>query len=297
MSKVGRSVVEITTDEGLGSGIVYDDDGHIVTNDHVVGSVKEFRVSLADGATVPARLTGAYPADDLAVIQVEGKQHLRPAQFQTKSPRTGAIVLAVGNPLGLQGSVTDGIVSATGRTLTEPQTADSPGATLPDTIQTSAAINPGNSGGALVDLSGQVIGIPTLAAESQQGGGAAPGIGFAIPSRIVTNIAGQIIKHGKVIHSDRAALGISATSAVDPATDQPIGVSVVKVEPGGAADKAGIKSGDVVTAVNGTKTPDLETLSQTLARLKPGQTVKVTVTQPSGSSKTVPVKLGQLPGG
>ena len=146
------------------------------------------------GAPAAARLTGSYPADDLAVIQVTGAAHLVPARFADSSKlQVGDIVLAMGNPLGLASSVTDGIM-AVGRTVSEPQEAGSPGATLPDVIQTSAAINPGNSGGALADLAGQVVGIPTLAAADQQLGGAAPGIGFAIPSSIVTDIAGQIIR-------------------------------------------------------------------------------------------------------
>lgn len=298
--RVAPSVVEITTSSGLGSGIIYDAAGHIVTNDHVVGTATKFQVRLSSGGpALSAKLTGAYPGDDLAVIQLTGKHpKLQPAHFDTRKLTVGAIVLAVGNPLGLQGSVTDGIVSATGRTLTEPQSADSPGATLPDAIQTSAAINPGNSGGALVDLSAGVVGIPTLAAINPESGGgaAAPGIGFAIPSHIVTDIAGQLVKYGKVIHSHRAALGIEATDAVNPASGQPGGVGVVKVEPGSGAAKAGLKAGDIITAVNGTQMPDSETLTQYLATLKPGDQVHVTYTNPTGNSKTATVTLGQLPG-
>src|ERR1019366_4939057 len=186
--RVLPSVVEIKTASGLGSGVVYDTVGHIVTNAHVVGTATSFQVFLAGSASpLPARLTGSYPPDDLAVIQVTGTAHLVPARFADSSKlQVGDIVLAMGNPLGLASSVTDGIISAVGRTVSEAQEAGSPGATLPDVIQTSAAINPGNSGGALADLAGQVVGIPTLAATDQQLGGAAPGIGFAIPSNIVT---------------------------------------------------------------------------------------------------------------
>ena len=209
--RVLPSVVEIKTSAGLGSGVVFDTAGHIVTNAHVVGTATSFQVFLSGSASpLPARPTGSYPPDDLAVIQVSGAAHLVPAHFADSAKlQVGDIVLAMGNPLGLSSSVTDGIISAVGRTVSEPQEAGSPGATLPDVIQTSAAINPGNSGGALVDLADEVVGIPTLAATDQQLGGAAPGIGFAIPSNIVTDIAGQIIKTGHVTYSHRAALGVT----------------------------------------------------------------------------------------
>jgi S1-C subfamily serine protease len=291
------SVVEIRTSSGLGSGVTYDAAGNIVTNAHVVGSATSFQVQLANSTTaLAATLVGAYPPDDLAVIKVKGAKHLRPASFGDSSKlRVGDIVLAMGNPLGLASSVTDGIVSAVGRTVSEPQGGDSPGATLPDAIQTSAAINPGNSGGALADLAGQVVGIPTLAAVDQQMGGAAPGIGFAIPANIVKDIAGQLVNNGRVTNSHRAALGVQVSTVAGP-DGQPAGVRIVQVAPGGAAAKAGLHPGDVVTAVNGTATPDTETLSTVLAGLHPGQTVPVQVTRTDGGTATVQVTLGQLPG-
>src|SRR5215467_14245503 len=296
--RVLPSVVEIKTSSGLGSGVIYDTAGHIVTNAHVVGNATSFQVLLAGSVTpLPARLTGSYPPDDLAVIKVSGATHLVPAHFADSSKlRVGDIVLAMGNPLGLASSVTDGIISATGRTVSEPQEAGSPGATLPDVIQTSAAINPGNSGGALVNLADQVVGIPTLAATDQQlGGGAAPGIGFAIPSNIVTDIAGQIIKTGHVTASHRAALGVSVQT-VTGSNGQPAGVGIVEVTPGGPAAKAGLQPGDVITAINGTATPDTETLAAVLAGMRPGQEVSVSITKQDGSTDTVKVTLGQLPG-
>jgi S1-C subfamily serine protease len=293
------SVVEIRTSSGLGSGVIYDEAGNIVTNAHVVGSATSFQVQLANSTTaLSATLVGTFPADDLAVIKVKGAKNLHPATFGDSSKlRVGDIVLAMGNPLGLASSVTDGIVSAIGRTVSEPQGGgDSPGATLPDAIQTSAAINPGNSGGALVDLAGRVVGIPTLAAVDQQmGGGAAPGIGFAIPSNIVKDIAGQLIKSGRVANSHRAALGVQVSTVAGP-DGQPTGVRLVQVAPGSGAAKAGLQAGDVITAVNGTATPDTETLSTVLAGLQPGQTVPVEVTRASGGTATVQVTLGQLPG-
>ena len=295
--RVLPSVVEIKTASGLGSGVVYDTAGHIVTNAHVVGTATSFQVFLAGSVSpLPAKLTGSYPPDDLAVIQVTGAKHLVPAHFADSSKlQVGDIVLAMGNPLGLASSVTDGIVSAVGRTVPEPPEGGKPGATLPDVIQTSAAINPGNSGGALVNLADQVVGIPTLAATDQQLGGAAPGIGFAIPSNIVTNIAGQIIRTGHVTNSHRAALGVEVQTVMGP-SGQPAGVGVAAVTPGGPAAKAGLRPGDVITAVNGTATTDTETLAAVLAGLRPGQQVSLNVTKADGSTTTVHLTLGQLPG-
>jgi len=295
--RVLPSVVEIKTASGLGSGVVYDTAGHIVTNAHVVGTATSFQVFLAGSASpLPAKLTGSYPPDDLAVIQVTGAAHLVPARFADSSKlQVGEIVLAMGNPLGLASSVTDGIISAVGRTVSEAQEPGSPGATLPDVIQTSAAINPGNSGGALADLAGQVVGIPTLAAIDQQLGGAAPGIGFAIPSNIVTDIAGQIITTGHVTNSHRAAIGVSVQTVTGP-DGQPAGAGIAAVTPSGPAAKAGLQAGDVITAVNGTATPDTETLAAVLAGLQPGQQVPLSITKADGSTATVHVTLGQLPG-
>ncbi|HST81884.1 MAG TPA: trypsin-like peptidase domain-containing protein [Kineosporiaceae bacterium] len=294
IKQVLPSVVEIRTSTGLGSGVIYDAAGDIVTNAHVVGDAETFQVQLANRPSpTEGKLVGTFPAGDLAVIKVSGEKDLRPARFgNSDQARLGQIVLAMGNPLGLSSSVTNGIISATGRTLTEPQSADSPGATLPDSIQTSAAINPGNSGGALVNLRGQVIGIPTLAATNQDSGGAAPGIGFAIPSNTVKRIADQLVKSGKVTDSGRAALGIQASTVTDPVGGV-AGVGVVSVVSGGAAAKAGIQVGDIILKINDAAVTDLQSLSSVLAQLDVGQTVPVAI-QRNGSSRTVQVTLGEL---
>jgi putative serine protease PepD len=194
VSRVSPSVVVIETPSGLGSGIVFDTKGDIVTNNHVVAGSTTFTVTLADGQKLNGTLIGTYPAGDLAVIRVTAT-NLQPASFGDSSKLVvGDIVLAVGNPLGLQSSVTQGIVSAVGRDVPE-----SSSVTLSNAIQTSAEINPGNSGGALVDLSGNVVGIPTLTAlDPQLGDTAAPGIGFAISSNVAVNIANQLIATGHV---------------------------------------------------------------------------------------------------
>ncbi|GAA2379891.1 S1C family serine protease [Nonomuraea africana] len=291
------SIVQITTKVGVGSGIVYDSAGHIVTNAHVVGEATEMQVTLATGGRArPARLVSSFPAGDLAVIKVMDPSGLEPARFGDSGKlRVGQIVLAMGNPLGLSGSVTNGIVSALGRTVTEPEgPGGAPGATLTNAIQTSAAINPGNSGGALVDLSGQVIGIPTLAAvDPGLGGAAAPGIGFAIPSNTATDIAAQIVKDGRVTNSRKAALGIAGRTVIGP-TGSSVGVGIVTVTRGGGADQAGIAPGDVIISVNGTATPSMSALSEVLAGLKPGDQAKVEVTKPDGTTSTVTVTLGEL---
>jgi S1-C subfamily serine protease len=186
---VSPQVVEIRTSTALGSGIVYDSRGDVVTNAHVVGTATKVTVRLSDGSTHPATLVGAAKGNDLAVVRLSGLAP-RPATFADSSKlQVGDIALAIGNPLGLASSVSQGIVSSTGRTVSEGN-----GVTLNSAIQTSAAINPGNSGGALVNLSDQVIGIPTLAAiDTQIGNSAAPGIGFAIDSNTVRRVANQLI--------------------------------------------------------------------------------------------------------
>ncbi|MGF7238839.1 MAG: S1C family serine protease [Frankia sp.] len=297
------SVVEIKTTRGLGSGVILDAGGNIVTNAHVVGSATSFTVLLANSTRAyPAKLVGIYQPDDIAVIKVDGTAPLRPAHFADSSKaRIGDLVLAMGNPLGLASSVTQGIISATGRTVTEAAGPGQVGNTLPDVIQTSAAINPGNSGGALVALDGGVVGIPTLAAlntpDALNGDqSTAAGIGFAIPSSIARDIAGQLVRHGKVINSHRAAIG-ARVATVAKTNGQPAGVGIFETHPDGPAQRAGLAAGDVITSINGKATPDTETLASQLATLRTGQTVPVRITHTDGASVTLPVTLGELPVG
>jgi putative serine protease PepD len=285
VNKVGPAVVLIQTSQGLGSGIVFDANGDVVTNNHVVQGASGFQVSLANGRQYHARLVGSFPPDDLAVLHIDAGG-LHPAAFADSSRlQVGDVALAIGNPLGLQSSVTEGIVSALGRTVNEDN-----GAALPDVIQTSAAINPGNSGGALVDLEGRVIGIPTLAATDPQLGGSAPGIGFAIPSNTVGDIAAQLIEQGKLTRSHRAYLGVQVAATTSG------GLLIAQVQPGGPAAKAGIRAGELLAAVNGTATPDPATLADVLAGLNPSQTVPVAAIGPNDGRQTVRVTLSQYPG-
>jgi S1-C subfamily serine protease len=296
VNSVLPSVVQINTDEGEGSGVVFDRAGHIVTNAHVVAGAREIEVTPASGGKpLRATLVGSFVADDLAVVKVGGGG-LPPAAFGDSSQlKVGQIVLAMGNPLGLNGSVTNGIISATGRTVSTRREGAFPGATIAEAIQTSAAINPGNSGGALVTLSGQIIGVPTAAAGDAEQGGIATGIGFATPSNTVKNIVPQLIRYGKVTSSGRAALGVTVRSTIDLGDGRPSGVQVVTVGRGGPAERAGLKPGDVITAVHGTPTPSQSVLAKVLAPLKPGQVVKVEI-ESGGAKRTVNVTLGQLPG-
>ncbi len=283
---VSPAVVQIETNSGLGSGIVFDGQGDIVTNAHVVGSDTKFTVTFSSGRRITGTLVGKFVPDDLAVIKVAGAG-VSPAVFaDSNKVRVGQLAIAIGNPLGFRSSVTEGIVSGLGRNVPEQN-----GATLPNVIQTSAPINPGNSGGALVDINGRVIGIPTLGAVNPQFGSTAAGIGFAIPSNTVKDIAAQLAKDGKVTDSHRAFLGVQ----IGDTSDQN-GVVVGTVTSGGPAENAGIKVGDEIVSVSGKPTPTSVDLGAVLAGLKPGQTVPVGIMHQDGSKTTVSVTLGQYPG-
>ena len=285
IDRVSPEVVQISTPQGLGSGVVMDRKGDIVTNAHVVAGGGPYTVTDSRGRAYPGTLVGSFTSDDVAVVRAKGLSLPAATFANSRDVQVGDIVLAIGNPLGLRSSVTNGIVSALGRTVNEPN-----GVVLPNVIQTSATINPGNSGGALVNLQGDVVGVPTLAATDPELGGAAAGIGFAIPSSLVSDIAGQIVAHGHVVYSHRAFLGVTlATGLVS-------GAAVVSVQPGGPAARAGITPGVVITSIDGQGITSPTDVAEVLATLRPGQTVRVGVLKPSGASATVRVTLGQYPG-
>ncbi|MFE6160177.1 S1C family serine protease [Streptomyces sp. NPDC056486] len=290
------SVVQIDASDSLGSGVVYDDKGHVVTNAHVVGKERTFKVTTATGEqALTAKLVSSYPEQDLAVIKLDNPPSgLKAAKFgDSTKAEVGQIVLAMGSPLGLSSSVTQGIVSATGRTVSEGRSEGATGATIANMVQTSAAINPGNSGGALVTLDSEVIGIPTLAAtDPDMGGSAAPGIGFAIPSSMVKTVADQIIKDGKVTDSGRAALGITGRTVLGD-DYKPAGVAVVEAQKDGGAAKAGIEAGDIITELGGTEITTITSLSETLAGEKPGDKAQVAYTR-DGAEKTADLTLGEM---
>lgn len=299
--------------QALGSGFVWDEEGHIVTNNHVVNGAEKIEVTFADGTTLPAELVGLDPYSDLAVVKVDPSgQELTPIQLaESEQVRVGQIAIAIGNPYGLKGSMTVGIVSALGRTIPASEGFSSgPAYSIPNIIQTDAPINPGNSGGVLVDLSGQLIGIPT-AIESPNGGNA--GIGFAVPASIVSNVIPVLIENGKFEHP---YLGISSLSltpdlaaAMNLERDQR-GALVGEVAPGGPADKAGLRGssdaaevdgqqvnvgGDVIVALEGSPVATMDDLIASLsAETKVGQTVTLTVLR-NGKEEDLEVTLEARP--
>ena len=265
----------------LGSGVIISQDGYIVTNSHVISKADNIIVMLNDGRKATAKVIGNDVESDLAVIKVD-LTGLKPLGFREQSTQVGDVVLAIGNPFGVGQTVTQGIISATGRT-------DLGINTVEDFIQTDAAINPGNSGGALVDAYGQLVGINT-AIFSRSGG--SMGIGFAIPTEIVKLVMNGIIKDGKV---RRGWLGIELQSSMkDPTklSDDTQGVEVMNVMPDGPAAKAGLQKGDIITAMDNKPVDDANTLIQMVARKAPNSVVNLQVMRNKAQS-SVNVTLGE----
>ncbi|GAA2379053.1 trypsin-like peptidase domain-containing protein [Dactylosporangium salmoneum] len=278
------SVVDISTGEAEGSGVIMTADGQIVTNNHVVQGAQKLVVTFSSGKTASATVVGTDPAGDIAVIKVQGVSGLTPAKFgDSDALRVGDTVLAVGSPLGLQGSVTAGIVSALHRTIEGEQG----GKSIADAIQTDAAINPGNSGGALVNLKGEVVGINTAiatAGSSQSGEAGNIGLGFAISANRARAAADQLAKGGKVSHP---YLGVQLT-------DGDNGALIGGVVSGGPADKAGLRTGDTVTKFGTATVTDATSLINAVQGAKAGDKVPVTVNR-NGAPQTVTVTLGEAP--
>ena len=302
---VAPSVVKITSTgssgEAVGSGNILTSDGYIVTNDHVVQGFSNFSVQLSTGATYTAQVIGESADDDLAVIKINATG-LTPIAFADSSQaQVGDFVVAIGNPLDLGESVTFGVVSRLNQTASE--APNGPAGTLTGLIQTSAPINPGNSGGALVNLKGQLIGIPTLAAINPESRGTQTSIGFAISSNRVQFVAKQLIEQGKVTSTGRGFLGIEAQD-VDPAVAAQLGLSVqsgvlvhsfVNDAAGASpAQQAGLQANDVITAVNGTPVNNNSDLSAALQNQGPGAKVSLTVAR-GNSTLTISVTLGERP--
>ena len=265
----------------LGSGVIISQDGYIVTNSHVISKADNIIVMLNDGRKATAKVIGNDVESDLAVIKVD-LTGLKPLGFREQSTQVGDVVLAIGNPFGVGQTVTQGIISATGRTGLGINTVE-------DFIQTDAAINPGNSGGALVDAYGQLVGINT-AIFSRSGG--SMGIGFAIPTEIVKLVMNGIIKDGKV---HRGWLGIELQSSMkDPTklSDDTQGVEVMNVMRDGPAAKAGLQKGDIITAMDNKPVNDANTLIQLVARKAPNSVVNLQVMRNKAPS-SVNVTLGE----
>jgi S1-C subfamily serine protease len=295
----------------LGSGFVWDQKGHIVTNNHVVAGADNIEVTFSDGTIVSATLVGADPDSDLAVLKVDAPAaQLQPVQLgDSNSVKVGELAIAIGNPFGLEGSMTTGIISAVGRSLPADETAVQ-SYTIPDVIQTDAPINPGNSGGILLDANGQMLGV-TSAIESPVRANA--GVGFAIPSAIVKNVVPALITDGKYVHS---WLGISGTTltpdlakAMNLNADQR-GALVGEVMPNSPAEKVGLRGstqeikidgqttnvgGDVITAVDGQRVLQMDDLIAYLAgSTKVDQKITLSILR-DGKQQTLDVTLAARP--
>lgn len=320
-SRLGGSTQTGTTqDTGVGSGIIYDQTGYILTNNHVVEGADSLLVSLTDGRTFQGTVVGTDPVTDLAVVKIDPAGTTLPVAVLGNSDalQVGDGVVAIGNALALEGgpTLTTGVVSALNRSVAEPatqsatgnfgssnNTASTSGTQLYNLIQTDAAINPGNSGGPLVNMQGQIIGINTLAAGQVETGIQAEGIGFAISINGAKTIAQQIVATGKVNH---AMLGITSqplTSATATSLKLSVtqGTVVVQVQSGSAAAQAGLKQGDVITAIDNQRLTGESTLGQIINGHQPGDTVQLSVITPqanggSGQVRVVAVTLGQRTG-
>ncbi|MEU6413165.1 trypsin-like peptidase domain-containing protein [Microbispora sp. NPDC046933] len=305
MPSVVSIEVKTATAGGEGSGVILSADGLILTNNHVVsmggGGGGTVTVKFSDGKTANAVVKGTDPTTDLAVIQAQGVSGLTPASLgDSDKLQVGDAVLAIGSPLGLEGSVTSGIVSALDRTLTEaPEEQQQPqfpwgmeqqrqpqsqGTTIGGMIQTDAAINPGNSGGALVNSSGQVVGVNTAIATSGSSSGNI-GVGFAIPINTAKLVSEQLIKTGKATH---AFFGVSVADAVGGAS----GAVVSSITAGSPAEKAGLKEGDLITKINDKLVDSAEALVGTIRSSRPGDKVTVTFTR-DGKETTITTALAE----
>ncbi len=295
-AKVVPSVVKLETDMGRaseeGSGIILSSDGLILTNNHVVAAAKggpETTVTFSDGRTAQFTVVGTDPSSDIAVVRADGVSDLTPITLGSSANlRVGQDVVAIGSPLGLEGTVTTGIISALNRPVAAGGDASNQNTVL-DAIQTDAAINPGNSGGALVNMNGELVGvnsaIATLGGESVDAQSGSIGLGFAIPIDQAKRIADELIQNGSASH---ASLGVQVGN--DAATH---GAKIVEVTSGGAAAAAGLPSGVVVTKVDDRVIGSADALVAAVRSRAPGEKVTLTYLDPSGKPQTVQVTLGK----
>jgi putative serine protease PepD len=271
------SVVSIQTGGGSGTGFVVDADGTIVTNAHVVGSASSVEVQFADDETETGRVMGVDRSSDLAVIKVDAGRALKPlALADSSAVRTGELAVAIGSPFGLSQTTTAGIVSGTGRHIEAPD-----GFQIDSVIQTDAPINPGNSGGPLLDAKGRVIGVNSQIA-SQSGGSV--GIGFAVPSNTVRDVIPRL-ERGETIK--RAYLGVSTAPGSG-------GVTVASVSANGPAASAGLRVGDVIVSLGGSRVTDPDDVSSAIQDRRPGEQIELEVRR-NGGNETLNVTLDERP--
>ena len=297
--------------EGTGSGFIYDNAGHIVTNYHVVENAEDIQVTFADGVTIPATVMGSDPANDLTVISVDPDKHsLSPVSLgDSGALRVGQFVIAIGNPFGLEQTVTFGVISSLGRVISSPEG----GRFIGEAIQTDAAINPGNSGGPLLDLEGRIIGVNAQIVSPSR---ANAGIGFAIPVNTVRRVVPELIANGHYAHPwmgvelfDLSRWGEALQHAGEEVPDE--GLLILSVVPGSPADEVGLRGGqrmitvgnardfpaggDVITALNGEKLSNWSDLNIYLElQTRVGDTIQVTVLR-GGEELTLPLTLIERP--
>jgi S1-C subfamily serine protease len=320
---IGPAVVNVTTrmiafnafmqpvpQEGSGSGFVYDVEGHVVTNYHVIDNADEVIVTLPDERSFEGQIVGVDPSTDLAVIKIDGTDLPEPVSMGSSDTlRVGQFVVAIGNPFGQEGTLTVGVISALGRTIESPE-----GGFIGEAIQTDAAINPGNSGGPLLDLEGRLIGVNSQIISPSR---ASAGIGFAVPANTVQRVVPKLISEGSFPHPWLAARTLSLSPMLaeylrEAGADVPVdeGVLVVEIAPGSSAEAAGIRGGDqeisigrvrfaaggdIIVALDGERIANFEELTVYLeTRKRVGDTVDVTVVR-DGEELVVPVVLDERP--
>lgn len=304
-NRVNPAVVNIAVSNGQGSGFLYDRQGHIVTNNHVVAEGGSIIVTFSDGSQSDARVVGTDPDSDLAVIRVDQlPDNVEPVTLaDSDALQVGQFVIAIGNPFGLQGSMTTGIVSALGRLLPSSTTISGASYSIPDVIQTDAAINPGNSGGPLLDIQGQVIGVNSAIESPVR---ASSGIGYAVPSNIVRVVAPQLIANGQVAHPWLGIAGTSVTESIAQAmglAESQRGVLISSVTSGSPAAAAGLRGGnantglggDIIVSVDGRSVSEFDDLlSYIVQHTTVGQTIQLDVLR-NGSVTTLPLTLQARP--
>ncbi|MCC5896614.1 MAG: trypsin-like peptidase domain-containing protein [Phormidium sp. BM_Day4_Bin.17] len=279
--------------QGSGSGFILSSDGKIVTNAHVIDGADSVTVTLRDGRSLEGRVLGTDPVTDVAVVQIEAEDLPAVRLRDSEGLQPGEWAIAIGNPLGLDNTVTTGIISAIGRSSSEVGVADK----RVDFIQTDAAINPGNSGGPLLDQDGQVVGMNTAIIQNAQG------LGFAIPINTVARIAEQLIEHGRVDHPflgiQMVTLSPQVKEQVNREQNQALrveedeGVLIVQVMPGSPADEGGLRAGDVILQIEGDSVTSAEEVQQAVSRVQVGDRLQVDISR-NGSPETLEVQTGVL---